>query len=81
MTNKPPEAFLSSSFSCLRSIKRYRFSNSENDLSFTLTGNRMTALLDSIATGTEAGDKSFTTTPTGAEKFWRIVQKPAIGYH
>ncbi len=60
MTNKPLEAFLSSSFSCLRSIRRYRFSNTENDLSFTHTGNRMTSLSDAHATGTEAGVKSFT---------------------
>ena len=44
----------------ITTLKRYGNTGLENDLSFTHTGNRMTSLSDAHATGTEAGDKSFT---------------------
>ncbi|MBP5721644.1 MAG: RHS repeat protein, partial [Bacteroidales bacterium] len=44
----------------ITALKRYGNSGMENNLSFTHDGNRMTSLSDAHATGTEAGDKSFT---------------------
>ena len=41
-------------------LKRYGATGLENDLTFTHTGNRMTALVDANATGNETGTKVFT---------------------
>ena len=43
----------------ITALKRYGASGLENDLSFTHTGNRMTALVDAAATGSAAGTKAF----------------------
>ena len=44
----------------ITALKRYGSSGLENELSFTHSGNRMTALTDAQATGSEAGTKTFT---------------------
>ena len=44
----------------ITALKRYGSSGLENELSFTHSGNRMTALTDAQATGSEAGPKTFT---------------------
>ena len=43
----------------ITALKRYGVSGLANDLSFTHTGNRMTALVDANATGNDAGTKVF----------------------
>jgi YD repeat-containing protein len=73
----------------ITALKRYGNTGLENDLSFTHDGNRMTSLSDAHATGTDAGDKSFTYDANGnlvndgrkgLELRWNVGSVPSSVY-
>ena len=72
----------------ITALKRYGSSGLVNELSFTHSGNRMTALTDAQATGSEAGPKTFTYDANGnltyddrkhRFSYSRVVKDPVSG--